>query len=78
MNPPDIQAALNPVIDAFEALLLVLEVGGSLCRSVYGIPRTTVDIDVVADLQKAKVNSLCELLQETYYLNFAYDLDGYL
>jgi hypothetical protein len=69
MNPPDIQAALNPVIDAFEALGIVYYVGGSVVSSVYGIPRTTVDIDLVADLQRAKVNSLCKLLQETYYID---------
>jgi len=69
MNPPDIQAALNPVIDAFEALGIVYYVGGSVGSSVYGIPRTTVDIDLVADLQRAKVNSLCKLLQETYYID---------
>ena len=69
MNPPDIQAALNPVIDAFEALGIVYCVGGSVGSSVYGIPRTTVDIDLVADLPKAKVNLLCKLLQEAYYVD---------
>ena len=69
MNPPDIQAALNPVIDAFEALGIVYCVGGSVGSSVYGIPRTTVDIDLVADIQKAKINPLCKLLRETYYVD---------
>jgi len=69
MNPPDIQAALNPVIDAFEALGIVYYVGGSVGSSVYGIPRTTVDVDLVADLPKAKVNPLCKLLLEAYYVD---------
>ena len=69
MNPPDIQAALNPVIDAFEALGIGYYVGGSVGSSVYGIPRTTLDIDLVADLQSAKIGPLCKLLLEAYYVD---------
>lgn len=69
MNPPEIQDALNPVIDAFEALGIVYYIGGSVGSSAYGIPRTTVDVDLVAILKAAQINPLYKLLQEAYYID---------
>lgn len=69
MNPPEIQDALNPVIDAFEALGIVYYIGGSVGSSAYGIPRTTVDVDLVAILKAAQISPLYKLLQEAYYID---------
>lgn len=69
MNPPDILAALSPVIDVFEHLRIAYHIGGSLASSAHGIPRTTVDIDLVADLRAEHVAPLVEQLREAYYVD---------
>jgi hypothetical protein len=40
------------VAQAFDALGVSYVVGGSLASSVYGIPRATQDVDLVADLKE--------------------------
>lgn len=43
-------AALR-VIDVFEALGVPYMIGGSLASAVHGIARSTLDVDLVADLR---------------------------
>jgi hypothetical protein len=57
------------VAEAFNALGVTYLVGGSLASSVYGIPRATQDVDLVADLAAAKVDALCDLLKDTFYID---------
>jgi hypothetical protein len=51
MNTPDILAAMIPIVDAFEQLVVTYHVGGSVASSINGIPRLTIDVDLVADLK---------------------------
>ncbi|HET7501552.1 MAG TPA: hypothetical protein VFK02_11130 [Kofleriaceae bacterium] len=44
-------------------------VGGSVASSILGIPRATVDIDLVADLRGAHVTSLYEAMHNDYYVD---------
>jgi hypothetical protein len=50
---------------AIAAVLDTLEIrwflGGSLASSVHGIPRATLDADIVADLRAPQVGSFCGL-----------------
>lgn len=69
MSPPDILSALGPVIDAFEQLGVAYHIGGSVASSAHGVPRTTVDIDLVAELHEEHVASLVKRLQEAYYID---------
>jgi hypothetical protein len=59
----EIRAALDPVADAFEALGVSYRVGGSVASSALGVARTTLDVDLVADLRAAHVTPLVERLQ---------------
>ena len=68
MTPPDVVAALTPVVEALEALGVRYHVGGSLASSAYGMPRATADVDVVAELRPEQVARLVERLQAGYYL----------
>jgi hypothetical protein len=43
--------------------------GGSLASSQYGIPRSTQDVDLVADLQLQHVAQLVQSLQDEFYLD---------
>ena len=44
-------------------------VGGSVASSILGIPRATVDIDLVADLRGAHVTALHDALSPAYYVD---------
>lgn len=65
----DLLKALIPVVDALECLGVAYQIGGSVASSVYGVPRATMDIDLVADLRPEHVQPLMALLQEQYYIS---------
>ncbi|MBI2191297.1 MAG: hypothetical protein HYU36_04865 [Planctomycetes bacterium] len=76
VSPPDILDALRPVIDAFEALGIAYYVGGSLASSSYGFARSTLDVDLVADLQANQVDGLTRRLGSAYYADAEMILDA--
>jgi hypothetical protein len=57
------------VATALEACKVPYMVGGSLASSRYGLPRTTQDVDMVADLREEHVNPLVTALQEEFYID---------
>jgi hypothetical protein len=65
----EILAALEPVVQALEALGVRYYVGGSLASSVHGVPRASIDADVVADLQPAHISAFVARLQDAYYVD---------
>ncbi len=65
----DLQAAMIPVIEAFECLGIRYYLSGSIACSVYGLPRGAQDIDFVADIQVEHVCPLREHLQAAYTIN---------
>jgi len=69
MIAADVLAALKPVVAAFEQLNVAYLIGGSLASSVYGVARSTLDADLMADLLPEQINSLVTLLQADYYLS---------
>lgn len=44
-------------------------VGGSVASSILGVPRATLDIDLVADLRSGHVGALFDALSPDYYLD---------
>lgn len=69
MTDPDVLAALGPVVAVFEALDIAHYVGGSLASSTHGMPRSTLDVDFVADLRPEHVQRFVEWLGSEYYLD---------
>jgi len=69
VTPSDLVAATLPVVNAFERLEVSYFVGGSVASSAHGLPRTTLDVDLVADLKHAHVAPLVEQLQAAYYVD---------
>ncbi len=67
MTDPDLPAATRPLIAAFERLGVAYFVGGSVASSAYGLPRTTLDVDLVADLKPAHIGPLVRALEAEYY-----------
>jgi len=69
MIPPDWVPVLQPVIHAFNALGVPFQIGGSLASSAWGLPRSTQDADLVADLQIQHVDQFVARLQDSYYID---------
>lgn len=66
---PDLTAALLPVVEAFKRLGVGYYIAGSVASSAHGLPRTTLDVDLVADLNRDHVTPLVEQLQPAYYID---------
>jgi hypothetical protein len=67
--PADAWAALSPIVSAFDGLEINYYVGGSFASSLYGAGRSSLDVDLVADLAAKHVPSLVELLRKDYYID---------
>jgi hypothetical protein len=65
----DLLAALTPVIDALDALGVPYYVGGSVASSAHGVPRASIDADVVADLDAERVVPFVARLRDSYYVD---------
>jgi len=65
----DIVAAVRPVIRAFSQLGIPYEIGGSVASSACGIPRTTLDVDLVTELRPDHVDALVAAVQQEYYVD---------
>jgi hypothetical protein len=59
---PDLLTALTPVIVALSDLGAPYFVGGSVASSLYGMPRSTLDVDLVVELREEHVAGLVEWL----------------
>ena len=67
-NPDPIAVAVS-FAATLERLGIPYLVGGSMASSVHGEPRSTNDIDIVADLRQERVRSLLDAVGEAYYVN---------
>jgi len=67
--PADALVAMMPVIAEFERLGIDYYVGGSIASSLCGIGRSTLDVDIVADLTENKVDYLVQSLCSSYYID---------
>jgi hypothetical protein len=69
MNAPEITIALGSIVEALEELGVNYHIGGSVASSVYGIPRLTIDADLVAELRQEHVRPLVKQLEADYYID---------
>jgi len=67
LTAPDLVAALLPVIEALDSLGVRYYVGGSVASSIHGVPRASIDADVVAELGAQHVAPLAAGLSALYY-----------
>jgi hypothetical protein len=68
VTAPDLVVALRPVLDTLQRLRVRHYVGGSIASSAHGIPRASIDADVVAELTTADTGRLTAALSTTYYV----------
>lgn len=69
MPPSDAVTAMLPVAGAFDRLGIAYYVGGSVASTAHGYPRSTVDADLVADLEAGHVAALVAALEADYYID---------
>lgn len=62
-----IYGGLLPVLAVLKDLNVPHYVGGSIASSIHGLPRTTMDADVIADLQMDHAAILVRRLGQAYY-----------
>jgi hypothetical protein len=65
----DLLVALAPVLDVLRGLGVRHYVGGSIASSAHGVPRSSIDADVVAELGPAHVTRLVSALAGRYYVS---------
>jgi hypothetical protein len=68
MLPEPIAVTLQ-VVDVLEQLGVPYVIGGSFASSLHGVVRTTLDADLVADVQSHHVEPLVAALHDTFYVN---------
>ncbi len=69
MKQPDILAAIEPILNAFEKLKIAYYIGGSVASSAYGIARATIDVDMVADIKLEHTRPLMRMLESSFYID---------
>lgn len=67
--PVDPIAIALVVTRALDALGIIHTIGGSIASSIAGEPRSTLDIDVVADLRESDVPPLVAALSTDFYVD---------
>lgn len=61
--------AFKYAAEAFRHLGVEYYIGGSIASVAHGTPRSTVDIDIIADIRNEHVDSLVRLLEDRYYID---------
>ena len=69
MSNSDLKQATQPLIQFFEKQGILYHIGGSVASSAHGIPRTTIDVDIVADLKFEHVEEMVKILRHAYYID---------
>jgi hypothetical protein len=60
MKTPDILEVTSKVIAAFEKLKIRYYIGGSLASSAFGVARSTLDVDIVAEMNPDQAAGMTE------------------
>lgn len=60
--------ALRPVWDEFRRLGVRYDIGGSWASSSHGAARSTLDVDLAAELDESRANHLMAALRGDYYV----------
>ena len=55
------------VTDVFENMRIPYAVGGSISSSVHGVMRSTMDVDIVADMRLEHISGFIEALSTAFY-----------
>jgi len=65
-EPIEVTLAVTSVLERLEVEYVV---GGSLATSLHGIPRATLDVDIVADLRMAHLDPFVAALKASFFVD---------
>ncbi len=65
---PRLLGALVPLVEVLEELGVTYQLGGSVASSFHGVPRSSLDVDVLTSLAPEQVDDLLTKLKEAYYI----------
>jgi hypothetical protein len=63
--------AFSRLLETLDRMEVQYQVGGSVASSAHGIPRTTLDVDLVVDLKPDLIGSFAEELRADFYADAA-------
>lgn len=66
---PESVSVVMQVVECFEHLQIPYLIGGSLASALYGVARSTLDADMVADIRQEQVGALIEALKDEFYVD---------
>jgi hypothetical protein len=69
VKDPGLLEALLPVLRTLDRLGVAHYVGGSLASSAHGVPRASIDADIVAALAPEQAEDFIAALSDAYYLS---------
>lgn len=69
MESANILLVLKPFIKVLDELSISYYISGSIASSVFGLPRSTMDIDIVADIQLFHISHLIQNLENEFYID---------
>ncbi len=69
MNSSEIQDLLNTLDNAFKHLAIEYRISGSLASSFLGMPRATLDVDIVANIKSQHITKLANILKNAFYVD---------
>jgi hypothetical protein len=69
MREPELIDVALMVTTALEELGVTYAIGGSVASTLHGVPRSTVDADLVADLQAEHISPFVAALKEKFYVD---------
>lgn len=75
-NPSELLQALLPVVDQLDRLGVRFCIGGSVASSVHGAARSTLDVDLGAELDEVAAVRLVAALQKEFYVSKQAVLDA--
>ena len=64
---PESVSVIMLVVEIFERLGIPYLIGGSMASALYGVARSTLDADIIADIQQGQVGSLVTALGSDFY-----------
>ena len=67
----DIIAVAHTLAQTLERLGVVYWIGGSMASAIHGVPRSTQDVDFVAELKEEQVDDLVAALESEFYIDGA-------
>lgn len=70
MEPPQsVEEVALLVIEVLEALSIPYVIGGSIASVLQGVPRSTIDADLVADIQPEQISPFVHALKIEFYVD---------